>query len=58
MHEAASLVIALAFASSDAAPGTESQQSSSGSSAQWFGQLTLRANGVPVLSVTRGSTVT
>lgn len=44
VHEAASFVIALAFAG--ATPGVDA--------AQWFGQLDLRANGVPVLSVSRG----
>jgi hypothetical protein len=56
VHEAASLVIALAFAgsdASDAAPGDRGADGA-GSDAQWFGQLTLVANGVTVLSVTRG----
>ena len=53
VHEAASLVIALAFAGSDAAPGDRGADGA-GSDAQWFGQLTLTANGVTVLSVTRG----
>lgn len=42
VHEAASMAMALAFL----APGKED--------AQWFGQLTLKANGVPVLNVSRG----
>ena len=53
VHEAASMIIALAFAGSDAAPGDRSADGAS-ADAQWFGQLTLTANGVKVLDVTRG----
>jgi len=53
VHEAASMIIALAVAGSDAAAGDRGADGA-GSEAQWFGQLTLTANGVTVLSVTRG----
>ena len=42
------MIIALAVAGSDAAPGDRGADGA-GSEAQWFGQLTLTANGVTVL---------
>ena len=54
------MIIALAVAGSDAAPGDRGADGA-GSEAQWFGQLTLTANGVtglPTLTRTRTLTLT